>query len=181
MVVEGERSGYGGLEGSSVWYVLDSRGPYTFPYITNGHPTELRIEWCKARARAHRWQEECLLLAEEMRRVKAFFQWEASRWEDRRVWALTKLESYVIDPTSKTPVPVQAMYQHQKRTVDVGRSAFAARQADTRLRLLRRFRARWGTIEDQLKVIPSNCEKLQALPPEVHFSATQLVEFVYDK
>ncbi|KAF8815333.1 hypothetical protein BYT27DRAFT_7214061 [Phlegmacium glaucopus] len=26
----------------------------------------LRVEWCKARARAHRWQEECLLLNEEM-------------------------------------------------------------------------------------------------------------------
>ena len=29
----------------------------------------LRVEWCKACARAHRWQEECLLLHEEMRRA----------------------------------------------------------------------------------------------------------------
>jgi hypothetical protein len=42
--------------------------------------TALRIEWCKARARAHRWQEECLLLQEEMRRVKAFFRWKADWW-----------------------------------------------------------------------------------------------------
>ncbi|CAA7268742.1 unnamed protein product [Cyclocybe aegerita] len=41
----------------------------------------LRIEWCKARARAHRWQEECVLLAEEMRRVIAFFQWQCRWWK----------------------------------------------------------------------------------------------------
>ncbi|KAF8801726.1 hypothetical protein BYT27DRAFT_7114203, partial [Phlegmacium glaucopus] len=40
----------------------------------------LRIEWCRARARAHRWQEECLLLHEEMRRVLAFFAWQHQRW-----------------------------------------------------------------------------------------------------
>lgn len=41
----------------------------------------LRIEWSKARARAHRWQEECLLLREEMRRVLAFFSWQAEDWD----------------------------------------------------------------------------------------------------
>lgn len=40
----------------------------------------LRIEWCKARARAHRWQEECILLKEEMRRVIQFFDSEVLRW-----------------------------------------------------------------------------------------------------
>ncbi|KAF8806032.1 hypothetical protein BYT27DRAFT_7102856, partial [Phlegmacium glaucopus] len=40
----------------------------------------LRIEWCRARARAHRWQEECLLLHEEMRRILAFFAWQHQCW-----------------------------------------------------------------------------------------------------
>lgn len=40
----------------------------------------IRIEWCKARARAHRWQEECALLVEEMRRVLAFFHWQSNWW-----------------------------------------------------------------------------------------------------
>ncbi|KAF8960091.1 hypothetical protein BDZ97DRAFT_1922493 [Flammula alnicola] len=40
----------------------------------------LCIEWCKARARAHRWQEECLLLQEEMHRVIAYFSWQAKKW-----------------------------------------------------------------------------------------------------
>ncbi|KAF8220846.1 hypothetical protein L208DRAFT_1331364 [Tricholoma matsutake] len=33
----------------------------------------LCVEWCKAHARAHQWQEECLFLEEEMHRVKEFF------------------------------------------------------------------------------------------------------------
>ncbi|KAH7904101.1 hypothetical protein BJ138DRAFT_1175416 [Hygrophoropsis aurantiaca] len=41
----------------------------------------LRIEWNKARARAHRWQEEIQLLKEEMRRVLAFFGWQADWWD----------------------------------------------------------------------------------------------------
>ncbi|PBK62569.1 hypothetical protein ARMSODRAFT_1024770 [Armillaria solidipes] len=43
----------------------------------------LRIEWCKTRARAHRWQEEVILVLEEMKRVKAFFAWEARTWLER--------------------------------------------------------------------------------------------------
>lgn len=40
----------------------------------------MRIEWCKARARAHRWQEECALLMEEMRRILAFLRWQSTWW-----------------------------------------------------------------------------------------------------
>ncbi|KAJ8515159.1 hypothetical protein ONZ45_g7382 [Pleurotus djamor] len=43
----------------------------------------LRIEWCKTRARAHRWQEECLLLHEEMRRVVQFHEYQTNIWTSR--------------------------------------------------------------------------------------------------
>ncbi|KAK0453026.1 uncharacterized protein EV420DRAFT_1621640 [Desarmillaria tabescens] len=43
----------------------------------------LRIEWCKSRARAQHWQEECVLLTEEMRRVQVTFQYYANMWKDR--------------------------------------------------------------------------------------------------
>lgn len=43
----------------------------------------LRIEWCKSRARAHRWQEECILLKEEMRRITEFHTWQAQVWKTR--------------------------------------------------------------------------------------------------
>ncbi|PBK58209.1 hypothetical protein ARMSODRAFT_1028440 [Armillaria solidipes] len=43
----------------------------------------LRIEWCKSRARAQRWQEECELLTEEIRHVKVMFQFYNNVWNDR--------------------------------------------------------------------------------------------------
>lgn len=43
----------------------------------------LRIEWCKARARANRWTEEVQLLLEEMRRVRAFLSWHAAWWDEQ--------------------------------------------------------------------------------------------------
>ncbi|KAF8875848.1 hypothetical protein BD779DRAFT_1475909 [Infundibulicybe gibba] len=52
----------------------------------------LKIEWCKIRACAHRWQEECILLEEETARVVAFFKWEAQRWKN--------LAGYVNPPGS---------------------------------------------------------------------------------
>jgi hypothetical protein len=50
-------------------------GDIDFPRISG-----LRIEWCRARARAMRWSEEVQLLQEEMRRVLAFFSWKADWW-----------------------------------------------------------------------------------------------------
>ncbi|KAF7982027.1 hypothetical protein HWV62_30280 [Athelia sp. TMB] len=44
---------------------------------------ELRIEWCKARARAYRWSEEVFLLLEEMTRVQKYHSWHAAWWEDQ--------------------------------------------------------------------------------------------------
>ncbi|KAF7974583.1 hypothetical protein HWV62_11966, partial [Athelia sp. TMB] len=44
---------------------------------------ELRIQWCKARARAHRWSEEVFLLLEEMTRVQLYHTWHANWWEEQ--------------------------------------------------------------------------------------------------
>ncbi|KAG6874530.1 hypothetical protein C0992_007603 [Termitomyces sp. T32_za158] len=46
---------------SWIWKLTESDG-----MDGEGKKEALRIEWCKARARAHRRQEECLLLNEEM-------------------------------------------------------------------------------------------------------------------
>lgn len=45
---------------------------------------DIRVEWCKARARFHRWKEEVLILREEMRRTLVSFEYEASAWDARR-------------------------------------------------------------------------------------------------
>ncbi|KAG1860956.1 hypothetical protein F4604DRAFT_1882528 [Suillus subluteus] len=43
----------------------------------------LRIEWCKARARANCWMEEVQLLLEEMRCVREFLSWHAAWWDEQ--------------------------------------------------------------------------------------------------
>lgn len=40
----------------------------------------LRVEWCKARARAHRYREDLELVDEEMRRAIEFTKWRAEWW-----------------------------------------------------------------------------------------------------
>ncbi|THU91199.1 hypothetical protein K435DRAFT_863641 [Dendrothele bispora CBS 962.96] len=40
----------------------------------------LHIGWCKARAHAHQYQEECLLLQEEMRRILQTYDFEVNTW-----------------------------------------------------------------------------------------------------
>ncbi|KAJ3537962.1 hypothetical protein NMY22_g5368 [Coprinellus aureogranulatus] len=143
---------------------------------------ELRIEWCKARARVHRWQEECLLLAEEMRRVKAFFEWEISTWDERRSYATKKHSSYVIDPSRNAPALVQKMYNDQHRVVDMGRMAYAARQADIRRRMLKLCRARWSTLDRDLKQFSrASSENLANLPVYLCFSGTEMAEIVYEE
>jgi hypothetical protein len=46
--------------------------------------TGLRVEWCKARARAMRWGEEVELLQEEVRRVLCFMRWHADWWHKKK-------------------------------------------------------------------------------------------------
>ncbi|KAF8989804.1 hypothetical protein BDZ89DRAFT_899507, partial [Hymenopellis radicata] len=43
----------------------------------------IKIEWCKARARKLRWEEEVDILLEEMRRVIVFRRWKAEWWRGR--------------------------------------------------------------------------------------------------
>ncbi len=59
--------------------------------------TALRIEWCRSRARAQRWQEECELLTEEIRRIKVTFQFYNNVWNDRaRMVDLAGAKAYAL-------------------------------------------------------------------------------------
>ncbi|KAJ7476816.1 hypothetical protein B0H11DRAFT_2234793 [Mycena galericulata] len=44
----------------------------------------LRVEWTRAKARKVRWEEEVLMLREEMRRVLRYLEWQATLWDARR-------------------------------------------------------------------------------------------------
>jgi hypothetical protein len=58
--------------------------------------TALRIEWCYARARAKRFEEEVDLLQEEMWRTLAFLVWQAGWWLElgRSLSASSQMDIY---------------------------------------------------------------------------------------
>ena len=106
----------------------------------------MRIEWCKARARAHRWQEECLLLAEEMRRVLAFFSWQAEDW--RRT--AQEVENQL--PTSLETIEVVATAEiGAKNVVREGKIAYAHRQGNIRDKIKHHCENEWAGLRSRLQ------------------------------
>ena len=105
----------------------------------------LEREWCRARARAHRWQEECLLLNEEMRRVWAFFKWQASDWRQKA----RKLENKPVISLFDNSVLRQADVELQ-RAVRNGKIAYAYRQASIRDRMIAHIVAKWKDFPSKL-------------------------------
>jgi len=90
----------------------------------------LRIEWCRARARVHHWQEECLLLAEEMRCILAYFVWRANWWKDHAINA-----QIMRPPSSSLPALVHEMEWQKTIPTVLGKWVYALRQADIQLKM----------------------------------------------
>ncbi|KAF8158043.1 hypothetical protein B0H34DRAFT_674528 [Crassisporium funariophilum] len=61
--------------GSWIWTRLGD-----LEYMDDLLQDNLRMEWCKGKARADQWQEEVRLLLEEMERVDRFFNYKAAEW-----------------------------------------------------------------------------------------------------
>ena len=80
----------------------------------------MQVEWTKARARMMRWEEEFLILQEEMHRVIAWFEWKATWWEEQRA--------------RRTDCGPKIL---------AGVSAYAYKQADLIRRMARRFAEDW--------------------------------------
>ncbi|KAF8131200.1 hypothetical protein EV363DRAFT_1165737 [Boletus edulis] len=77
---------WGETEGTrKLSWIWSMRGSVNDNRDEAGALEDLRIEWCKARARAHRWAEEVKLLLEEMWRTVVFFEWDATDWNTRGV------------------------------------------------------------------------------------------------
>ncbi|KAJ2921118.1 hypothetical protein H1R20_g15975, partial [Candolleomyces eurysporus] len=64
------------------WIWLVPRARSEGPDELNGEDLDrsLRVEWVKARARVQRWEEEYLLVQEEMRRSVVYLGWKANWW-----------------------------------------------------------------------------------------------------
>ena len=71
----------------------------------------LRVEWCKARERATRYEEEVQLIVEEMRRTLAFFNWLACRWDS---WATASAGCPSVGGRTKAGI---SAYAHKQASV----------------------------------------------------------------
>lgn len=80
----------------------------------------MRVEWSKVRARMMRWQEEYLIVQEEMRRVIAWFEWKATWWTEQA-----------------------SRRGNAKPTILGGISAYAYKQANLVCRMAERCAADW--------------------------------------
>jgi len=100
----------------------------------------MRIEWSRARARAHRWQEEALLLEEEMRRVLAFFTWKAQKWIDLAV----SVQEEVLEAQEST------FSTEVQRQIHSGKIAHAKQQASLYKAMGEYCRTRWKGLSDKL-------------------------------
>lgn len=59
---------------------------------SNSNPSALQVEWCKAKARKTRWEEEVQLLREEMKRVARYLEWEVETWQTRAAEAAERTD-----------------------------------------------------------------------------------------
>jgi hypothetical protein len=102
----------------------------------------LRIEWCKARARAMRWSEDVTLLLEEMRRVTEFFEWQAAWWR--------------AQAARHKGLPLAELS---------GMRAYALRQANLRESLLQGCRDRWASVPKLFESSSRHLEVACVSPP----------------
>ncbi|KAJ6542872.1 hypothetical protein B0H19DRAFT_1268077 [Mycena capillaripes] len=63
---------------SWIWYASRAEDPSETELVE-----ALRVEWCKAYARMRRWQEDVVLVKEEMRRTIEYGYWSACEWAQR--------------------------------------------------------------------------------------------------
>jgi hypothetical protein len=94
----------------------------------------MRVEWTCVKVRKTRWQEEVLLLEEEMRRTLCYLEWQAAWWEERK------------EPRSGVRYHVQA-----------GLRAYALKQVSLHRWLAAHFKSQWEmmTVVDTAAIMES--------------------------
>jgi hypothetical protein len=117
------------------------------------------VEWAKAKARANRWEEEVILVDEEMRRVLEFCQWKTAWWLEQ--------------------VPLREGLQLQ---LAEGLSAYAEEQADMEWRICLSWTAKWSAARElaapillaaqgaapRQEVVPGSAEMMEVDIEEEH-------------
>lgn len=113
--------------------------------------TELRIEFCKSRARAARFTEEVYLLREEMQRVIRFFQWKARFWLSK-----VSLDAWIGSPYYTGTVSAWAE----------GQVAYAHRQAAMYQKMSNHCLHLWNDLPAHLKRMNDYTKNPDTIAPE---------------
>ena len=74
--------------------------------------TEFRLEWSKAYARKAHWNEEVLLLREEMRRILEFLKWKSRDW-------LRKGNNQVVSSLTSCPLQLEGLRAYASQQAGV--------------------------------------------------------------
>ncbi|KAK7026667.1 hypothetical protein VNI00_015540 [Paramarasmius palmivorus] len=77
---------------SWIWAAADGGGFTSDEVLYAG----LWVEWARSRARMKRWEEEILLLDEEMRRTLTSLEWTTSRWYERASTGIEGKDAYAF-------------------------------------------------------------------------------------
>lgn len=139
---EDSKSSKGRFEPSWIWLVPRSPSERGDDQSEDEFNDTMRVEWAQMRARKCRWNEELLIIQEEMRRVLSYFEWRADWWleqENRRKSADLSLLS--------------------------GVSAYAHKQATLCRRMAARCASFWLPTMKKHNIIPNWSEEYKTEPP----------------
>ena len=106
-------------------------------------------EWAQTHARMCWWEEELLIIQEEMRRVLAFFEWKSVWW---------------VEQANRR--------QQLEKSIESGVAAYAHKQAKICLRMAARCAAHWLPIMEKHSIIPTSSGDYQELKTGVRGDPT---------
>ena len=79
-----DSSSNGWFEQSWIWLVPRVQSMVDGVGESEEHFNEsMRVEWAKSQARVKHWEEEVLIIQEEMRRVIQYFEWKGTWWHEQ--------------------------------------------------------------------------------------------------
>jgi hypothetical protein len=122
----------GRYEPSWIWLVVQNPSS-EFEVVEEDFNDSMRVEWAKVMARAARWNEELLIVQEEIRRVLAFFSWKSSWWIDQAARRKINNDAALVD----------------------GIHAYAYKQAAIQSRMRERCASYWLPVLEQHGITPS--------------------------
>lgn len=101
-----KKRGEGYYQPSWIWKV----GAENVPEEGDTLHASMRVEWARMLARAERWEEEEILVQEEMRRVVAFMEWKAENWRKLALKRTTGISFAMLSGLNAYAAKQAAMY-----------------------------------------------------------------------